>query len=135
MNEDARKFLVDGPTPLEGFLPFEVASPLSRIYIILLPLLVLAFPLWTLLRASSGWFLRSRITGWYPRIHAIERGVNDSSLEELREQRAFLGSLVAEMSRKTRVPASYLAAYYDLGIDIEYVTRRVDARIAQPDVV
>ena len=37
VNEDARQFLDEGPTPLEGSLPFEVASPLSRIYLIVLP--------------------------------------------------------------------------------------------------
>ena len=30
VNEDARQFLDEGPTPLEGSLPFEAASPLSR---------------------------------------------------------------------------------------------------------
>jgi hypothetical protein len=130
VNEDARKFLVEGPTPLEGFLPFEVASPLSRIYLVLLPLLVIAFPLFTLTRASWAWFLRSRIVGWYPRIHAIERGIDSADLDELLRQREFLGSLSEQVSHKTKVPASYLAAYYDLRADIEYVTHRLDARIA-----
>ncbi len=45
VNEDAKKYLDEGPTPLESFLPFDgTASPCRRIHLILLPLLVLVFP-------------------------------------------------------------------------------------------
>ena len=130
VNADAQKFYAEGPTPLERFLPFEIASPLSRIYLVLLPLLVLAFPLWTLTKAGIAWFMRGRINNWYPRIHAIERGIDSASLGQLEENRDFLRAVAAQLETKTRVPAGYGAAYYDLRIDLQYVMERVEGRIA-----
>jgi uncharacterized protein len=130
VNDDARRFLAEGPTPLEAFLPFEVASPLSRVYLLVFPLLVLMFPLWTIVRAGWTWFMKSRIIGWYPRIHAIERNLDRATLPELEAQRDFLNAVVEQVASRTRVPAGYLAAYYDLRIDIAFVARQVDARIA-----
>jgi uncharacterized protein len=130
-NEDARKFFMEGPTPLESFLPFEIASPLSRIYLILLPLLVLAFPLWTLTKAGIAWYMRGRINNWYPRIHDAERRIDTAPLAQLREDDQALRALAAQLSAKTRVPAAYGAAYYDLRVDLDYVLQRLGRRIAE----
>jgi TRAP transporter TAXI family solute receptor len=129
VNADAQKFLDEGPTPLEDFLPFEIASPLSRIYLILLPLLVLMFPLYTLAKAGWAWLNSSRVLGWYPRISAIERNLETSSLPELMAQQDFLLGLDAQLAKQRRVPAGYLARLYDLRIDAAFVRRRVEERI------
>lgn len=131
VNEDARKFLVEGPTPLEGFLPFEVASPLSRIYLVLLPLLVLIFPVWTLIRAGWVSYTRGRISNWYPRLVAIERGIDTADLLKLEQDRDFLTALATQLATRTRVPGIYGAAHFDLRADVEFVTRKVDARMAE----
>jgi uncharacterized small protein (DUF1192 family) len=62
--------------------------------------------------------------------HAIERGIGGASLEKLEADRAFLQSLSSQRATRTRVPAGYGAAYYDLRIDLDYVLGEVDARIA-----
>jgi TRAP-type uncharacterized transport system substrate-binding protein len=129
VNEDARTFLDEGPTPLEAFLPFEIASPLSRIYLILLPLLVILFPLYTIVKASWDWFNNSRVLSWYPRINAIERSLERSSLSELMAQQDFLLSLDSRLATQKRVPAGYMATLYDLRIDAAFVRRRVEERI------
>lgn len=129
VNEDARKFLVEGPTPLEAFLPFEIASPLSRVYLVLLPLLVIAFPLYTLAKAGWAWFNNSRIVSWYPRINAIEHNLDQSSLPELMIQQDFLRGLDAQLAKQKRVPAGYLGNYYSLRSDVAFVNRKVEQRI------
>ena len=131
VNADAQKFLDEGPTPLEAFLPFEIASPLSRIYLILLPLLVLMFPLYTLAKAGWAWLNSSRVLGWYPRISAIERNLETSSLPELMAQQDFLLGLDAQLARQKRVPAGYMATLYDLRTDASFVRHKVERRIAE----
>jgi TRAP transporter TAXI family solute receptor len=131
VNQDARKFLEEGPTPLEAFLPFEIASPLSRVYLILLPLLVILFPLYTLAKAGWAWINNSRVVGWYPRISAIERNLQTSSLDELMVQQDFLRGLDAQLAGQKRVPAGYMATYYDLRTDAAFVRRKVEARIQE----
>ena len=131
VNEDARKYLDEGPTPLESFLPFEIASPLARVYLILLPLLVLAFPVYTLAKAGWDWFNNSRVVSWYPRINAIERNLEAASLDELMSQQAFLVSLDEQLARQRRVPAGKMGALYQLRTHLSFVIRKVEARIAE----
>jgi hypothetical protein len=129
VNDDAARFLAEGPTPLEGVLPFEIASPLSRYYVLMLPLLVLLYPAWQILKAGYGWYMSSKITNWYPRIYAIERGLPDATLPELELQHEFLRAIVARVASRTRVSAGYLAGYYDLRNNIGFVQQQVQARI------
>ncbi len=131
LNEDARKYLAEGPTPLEAFLPFEIASPLARIYLILLPLLVLAFPIYTLAKAGWEWFNNSRVNSWYPRINAIERNLEASGLDELMAQQDFLVGLDQQLARQRRVPAGKMGTLYQLRTHLSFVIRRVEARIAE----
>ncbi len=131
VNEDARKYLDEGPTPLESFLPFEIASPLSRVYLILLPLLVLAFPVYTLAKAGWEWFNNSRVVSWYPRINEIERNVETSDLDALLAQRRFLVGLDGQLARQRRVPAGKMGTLYQLRTHLSFVIRKVEARIAE----
>lgn len=131
VNDDARRYLEEGPTPLESVLPFWIASPLARYYVIILPLLVLIYPAWQILKATYGWYMKSRITSWYPRLHAIERGLPESTLHQLRLQKRFLAAVVDQVSSRTRVSAGYMSAYYDLRGHIDWVQQKVDARIAE----
>jgi TRAP-type uncharacterized transport system substrate-binding protein len=130
VNEEARRYLADGPTPLERFLPWDIASPLSRYYVLLLPVVLLLYPLWHVVKAAFAWYQRRKIVGWYPRIYAIERGLPDATLPELELQHEFLRAIVAQVSSRQKVSAGYLAAYYDLRGNIAFVQRLVDERIA-----
>jgi TRAP transporter TAXI family solute receptor len=131
VNEDARKYLDEGPTPLESFLPFEIASPLSRVYLILLPLLVLMFPLYTLIKAGWEWVNNRRIVSWYPRINAIERNLDSSDLDELMAQQDFLLGLDAQLARPRRLPAGKMGSLYQLRTHLSFVIRKVEGRIAE----
>ncbi len=131
VNEDARKYLEEGPTPLESFLPFEIASPLSRIYLILLPLLVLAFPIYTLAKAGWEWFNNRRVVSWYPRINAIERNLESSDLDELMAQQDFLVGLDGQLARQRRMPAGKMGTLYQLRTHLSFVIRKVEARITE----
>jgi TRAP transporter TAXI family solute receptor len=131
VNGDAAQYLAEGPTPLEQVLPFEIASPLSRYYVLILPLLVLFYPAWRILKGLWDWWMSRRIISWYPRIHAIERGLPESTLPQLEAQRDFLNAVVAHVSSRVRVTAGYLAAYYDLRINIAFVLRQVERRIEE----
>lgn len=131
INEDAQRYLQDGQTPLERFLPFEIASPLSRYYVLIVPIVILLYPLWHVVKAAFGWYQSRKIVGWYPRIYAIERGLPDATLPELALQHEFLRAVVAQVSSRQRVSAGYLAAYYDLRANIGFVQRLVDQRIGE----
>jgi TRAP transporter TAXI family solute receptor len=130
VNDDARRYLAEGPTPLERVLPFDIASPLSRLYLVLLPLVVLIFPLWHILKSAYAWWMFGRIGNYYPRIHAIERGLARATLPQLDEQLTYLRDLDAQLPDRTRVTTGYLPRYFDLRAHIAFVERQVSARRA-----
>lgn len=131
VNEEAQRYLTEGATPLERFLPWDIASPLSRYYVLLLPIVLLLYPLWHVVKALIRWYQSHQVVGWYPRIRAIERGLPDATLPELELQREFLRAIVAQVSSRQQVSAGYLAAYYDLRGNIAFVQGLVDQRIAE----
>ena len=61
VNRDAAQYLAEGPTPLEQRLPFEIASPLSRYYVLILPLLVLVYPAFAIVKGIYNWWMSRRI--------------------------------------------------------------------------
>ena len=127
-NDDAVRYFKDGPTALEQFLPFDIASPLSRWWVLILPLIVLLFPLVAIVRAVWSWFNTSRIVSWYPRLHWIEQNLDSFSTEQLDAQLVFLKDLDSSLPTRTRVSAGYLAAYYDMRTTVRFVSGRVAAR-------
>lgn len=130
-NPDAVLFFREGPTPLERVLPFEIASPLSRLYLILLPLLVFAFPIWTLMKTIYNWYMRSQIVGQYPQILSVERQLSRLTIQEIEEKLIYMRDLDDELSRKTRLTAGYLQPFYQMRRDVRYVIGRLEERRAE----
>jgi hypothetical protein len=131
VNEEARRYLIEGRTPLEDYLPFEIASPLSRWYLVILPLLVLIVPIVGVARGMFNWWMSSRVVGYYPRIASIERNLGHSSLQELDDQLTYLHGLEHQLPTRTRVTAGYMSAYFQLQSHISYVIGRVESRRAE----
>jgi TRAP-type uncharacterized transport system substrate-binding protein len=136
---DAVHFFKEGQTPFDRVLPFEVASPLSRFYLLLLPLFVLAVPVWTLSKATYRWVMSSQVNRWYPPINVIERNLRTYDVAQIDEHIAFLLSLERDISHQVKVTRGYLSSHFDLLYHVHFVTEQLRERRAvllaqQPDV-
>lgn len=129
-HQDAAHFFREGQTPFDRVLPFELASPLSRFYLLLLPLFVLAVPVWTLGKAAYRWYMSSQINRWYPRISLIERNLRSYDMAQIDEHIAFLRDLEKDISRKVKVTRGYLSAHFDLLYHVHFVTEQLLERRA-----
>lgn len=129
-NPDALEYFRSGTTAFERYLPFEIASPLSRFYLLLLPLAVLAVPAWSLIVNGYKWYMNSRVLNWYPEITAIDRDLDKYSLEQVDEKVKFLDELDAEITGRTKVSKGYLPAYFHLRSHMSYVKGRLEQRRA-----
>jgi TRAP transporter TAXI family solute receptor len=128
VNGDAAQYFRSGATLLESMLPFDIGSPLSRIWVWLLPLLVVIYPLYHLTKAGYTWYATSRVSGWYPHLTWVERNLDRLSVRQLDEQSDFLRRLEASLPSKARVSSRYMSALYELRQNIGYVSRRVEER-------
>ncbi|MBF0248519.1 MAG: TAXI family TRAP transporter solute-binding subunit [Alphaproteobacteria bacterium] len=125
LSDDARRFLEDGPSLLQKYLPFWAAAMLDRLKVMLVPLIALMMPLMKILPPTYRWRIRSRIYTWYGDLTRIEReaetapdGVARGALLER------LAALERDV-RRLHVPLSYTDEVYNLRLHIDLVTRRL----------
>ncbi len=130
LSQDARNFLENGPTGIERYLPFWVASRLERILFIVVPLFVLFYPFFQSTPLAFTFFFRYRIFRWYQYVRSVEQDIEAYDLEEVEAKIAELRELQRELRDHMRVPVMYLADFYNLRLHINLVINRLNARWA-----
>jgi uncharacterized protein len=126
LNEDARRYLTNGPSFLFRWLPYGTAVLLDRLKILVLPFLALLIPLFKIAPPLYTWRIRSKIYRWYAAVREIESliqddrvsGDTDSAMNRLRE----LDRQVASIS----VPLSYAAELYHLRLHIGFLQEKIE---------
>ena len=132
LNEDARRYIVNGPSFLFRWLPYGWAVLLDRLKILVLPFLALLIPLFKIAPPLYNWRIRSKIYRWYATVREIDVAVQsrDSSRDGTRllERLDDLEREVASVS----VPLSYTGELYNLRLHIGFLRDEIDSRRAQP---
>ena len=120
-----------GQTFLEKYLPFWVASPLERFYWLVLPAMLLMYPIVRSTPSAYGALMRRRVNGWYRRLRDLELGLERFDIAELDARIAELEHAERRLLPSTvRVPDSYLEMFYGLRSDILLVVERLRQRKA-----
>ncbi len=131
MDEDARRYLKDGPTLLYRVMPYRAAVLFDRTKILVLPFIALLFPLFQIGPPLYQWRVRSRIYRWYAIVREIDAMIQKRSfpegpqkqLERLRE----LEKDVAAVS----VPLVYMGDLYNLRLHIGFITNKLEASLPE----
>ncbi|MGE5818063.1 MAG: TAXI family TRAP transporter solute-binding subunit [Deltaproteobacteria bacterium] len=126
LNEDAQRYITDGPSFLFRWLPYGTAVKLDRLKILVLPFLALLIPLFRLGPPVYQWRVRSKIYRWYAVVREIdtmmrqETGAIDSKtlIKRLKE----LEREVASVS----VPLSYTGELYHLRLHLGFLQERIE---------
>jgi TRAP transporter TAXI family solute receptor len=123
LNKEAERYYEHGPPFLQRFLPFWAASLVDRLKVMLLPLLVLLFPLIKVMPPVYTWRMRARVYRWYDELEDAElrlaRGERDAGwvFDEL-------DRIEAEVQR-VKVPLSFTDQLYQLRQHIDLVRHQV----------
>ena len=129
LNEDARRYIADGPSFLFRWLPYDWAVLLDRLKILVLPFLALLIPLFRIGPPLYNWRIRSKIYRWYAVVREIDLTVqkNEKSMdaEALLRRLAQLEHEVASVS----VPLSYTGELYNLRLHISFLQDELKARL------
>ena len=126
LSEDAERFYESGPSFLQRYLPFWVATFLSRMAVMVLPLLMLLFPLFKLMPPVYRWRMRSRIYRWYTQLEAVDPQVQkqEDITEHVEEYMAKLDRLEEQVSQVS-IPLAYTEELYALRLHIELLRNRL----------
>lgn len=126
LSRQAARYYKNGPSALRRYFSFGWANFLERAWILLIPLLTLAYPL-----AKTGppvyrWRTRRKIYVWYADIRALEvRGRAAKSASELSAVTRELEDLQVEIG-KLEVPLSYTDDLYRLRSHVEFVKQLIN---------
>lgn len=121
MSEDATRFYKSGKTFLYRYLPFWLASLLSRFVVVLLPILVLLIPAVRAVPSIFRWRARIKIRSRYRELLMLEEKFrNETDVKRLAGLRKHFDRIDAEIS-KMRVRAAFADQFYLLREHIDYV--------------
>ena len=129
LSPDAERFYKFGPPFLQRYLPFWVAILVSRITILLLPLVAVFLPLFKLMPLLYRWRMRSRIYRWYSKLRAFdpERHKEEGS-ERLQDYLVGLEGIEEKVSNIS-VPLSFSEELYHLRMHIDLLRSELKQRI------
>jgi TRAP transporter TAXI family solute receptor len=116
IDEDASRYIRNGPSFLYRWLPYGTAVVLDRLKVLLLPLVALLLPLVRIAPPLYQWRVRSRIYRWYAAVRDIDMEISSASpdVESLRTRLVALESDVSSVS----VPLAYTGEQYHLRLHI-----------------
>lgn len=123
-------FLEVGPTGLERYLPVSVAGLIERIFIYVVPLAVLLFPLLRSTPIAYRFANQYRVFRWYGQVRKAEEDVDSFDLDEIERELAYLSELEKRLTEKVRVPLFFQRDFYNLRLHLRLVSDRLEARKA-----
>jgi uncharacterized protein len=127
LNEDARRYLINGPSFLFRWLPYGTAVLLDRLKILILPLLALLLPLFKIAPPLYTWRIRSKIYKWYAAVREVESSIQEGKVSG---DPASLINRLSELDRQVAsvsVPLSYAAELYHLRLHIRFLQEKLQS--------
>ena len=123
---EAEYFHTKGLPLLQRYLPFRIASLADRYIILVIPLLVLLFPLFKVAGPIYRWRIRARIYRWYKYLRDIDKRFTNKTLPvHIDKEIKRLNELQNELA-KVEVPLSYTNELYELHLHVGYVLKRLE---------
>jgi hypothetical protein len=126
LNEDARRYITNGPSFLFRWLPYGTAVLMDRLKILVLPFLALLIPLFRIAPPLYRWRVRSKIYRWYTAVREIDSMIQK---EPLVGGAASVINRLKELEREVAsvsVPLSYAGELYHLRVHISFLQEKLE---------
>jgi len=125
ISSDATRFYKSGKSFFYRYLPFWLASLVSRIVVVLVPVIVLLLPGLRIIPAIYQWRFRSRLFKWYRALLVIERNALMELTPDRREELMKELDNIERQVNRMKVPASFADQFYALRGHITFVNTRL----------
>jgi hypothetical protein len=121
ISDDARRFYSSGKSFLYRFLPFWLASLLSRILVAFVPTLVVLIPILRSIPAFFRWRANIKIRRHYGELLSLERRWLKETAASERERLRREFDRIEERVNRTKIRAAFADQFYGLRGHISYV--------------
>jgi hypothetical protein len=125
LDQDARRYILNGPSLLYRWLPYQTAVLLDRLKVLILPFVALLLPLFRIGPPLYQWRIRSRIYRWYGAVRDVDTRLLSGTPADLPSIRHRLQTLEREVA-SVSVPLAYAGEQYHLRLHIRLLQERVD---------
>ena len=122
---DAERYYKNGLPLLQRYLPFRIASLADRYIILLIPLLMVLFPLSKAIGPLYRWRIRARIYRWYKHLREVDRKLDANTLPATLDAEILRLEQLQQQLVKVEVPLSYSSELYELHVHLRYVIERL----------
>ena len=125
LSDDALRFYKSGKSFFYRYLPFWMASLVSRVLVVFVPLAVILIPGIRLIPAIFRWRIQMLIFRWYRSLLVLEREVQTQSARKHSEKLLTHLDQIEIAVNKMKVPASFADQFYNLRGHIAFVRTRI----------
>lgn len=133
LSEEAERHFKYGPPFLMRYLPFWAATFVDRMWVMLLPLLGLAIPLFKLFPPAYKWRVRRRLLRLYTELEQLDPRINPTEGADESRRRLEKIDELDHRSVVEPVPRDYKDNIYKLRRDIDLVRRQLQLDAAGSD--
>ena len=126
LNQDARRYILNGPSFLYRWLPYRTAVLLDRLKLLVLPFVALLIPLFRIGPPLYQWRIRSRIYRWYAAVREIDMMFLSGTTPDPASMRDRLLALERDVASLS-VPLAYAGEQYHLRLHIRLLQERLDS--------
>ena len=125
ISDDASRYYKSGKGFLYRYLPFWLASLADRMWVLLVPLLVLMIPGLRLVPTVYSWRIRQRIYRRYGELMALERATLEVTTPEQREEMLKRVNEIEKSVITVKIPGAFADELYVLRLHIQFVRNRL----------
>ena len=118
ISSEAQHLYAEGPSFLQRTLPFWMAEMVQRLLFIIVPLLGVVYPLWSLLPKLYRWQMQHRVYRLYGELKLLERSLYETGEGPEREQLLQRFDELERSATMLRLPDAYSAMGYALKMHI-----------------
>lgn len=118
---EADRYYTSGKPFLQRYLPFWAATLIDRMVVLLLPVIVVLFPLLRFAPQLYGWRVRSRIYRRYGELKFLENGVNENPAAHSRDEWLEMLDGIEKDASMIRTPLAFTDMLYTLRVHIDLV--------------
>jgi ABC-type amino acid transport substrate-binding protein len=121
ISDDAARYYKSGKRFFYSILPFALASLVSRVVVVFIPLIVVLIPVLRFIPSAFKWRMQLRINRWYRELLALERSLPGERTPAKREKLMAQLARIEQDVNKMKVPMSFAGQFYDLRGNIQFV--------------
>ncbi|MFZ4534869.1 TAXI family TRAP transporter solute-binding subunit [Propionivibrio sp.] len=125
LSDEAKRYYKSGPPFLQRYLPFWIAVLVERLFVLILPIIILLFPLLKIAPSIYNWRVRSKIFRCYGDLKFLENELRQSYVASRHADYLLRLDRIEEDAYTRNIPLAFSDMLYTLRVHINLVREKL----------